>query len=110
MLQTVTPLRLLPLDVSRLAKMKYLLPTIISIPTVFACAIVVYNQATGTYALDFLPANWRTLIIILPLFGFAASVAMLFIKENAIEWRIAAIVNAFPFVLVLLAGLLGFGR
>ena len=85
--------------------MKYLLPTLISIPTVFACGLVVYNQATGTYPLAFISTSLQTVIILLPLLAFATSVAMVFIKENAIEWRIAAVFNGIPFGLVLLVSI-----
>ena len=90
--------------------MKYLLPMISSVPTIVLFAILVYNQVTGTYALAGLSREWTTAIILLPVLAFAASAAMIFVKKNAMEWRIAVVVNALPLLLVLLAGLLGLGR
>jgi hypothetical protein len=78
----------------------------ISIPTMFLCAVAVYNRVTGKYTVAFIPADWRTFIIFLPVLAFATCVAMATIKKNTIKWRIGAIFNEAPIFLALVASLL----
>ncbi len=82
--------------------MKYLLPVIFTIPTVVLSVLFLAGVATGEYLVAYLPEPLQGLSLFLPLVGFAACVAMIFIKPTDREWKIAAIFTALPIALVFL--------
>jgi uncharacterized membrane protein len=82
---------------------KYVFPTIVTIPTILVSAVVLYGKIMGTYHLRPLAeTNWGTVLVLLPVLSFAICVVMLFIKKNALEWKIAAIANLIPILLAFL--------
>lgn len=90
--------------------MKYLLPILFSLPT----AVLVLHTLFGPILFsffDFAPSNeteeWpprpssiQALFVFLPFLGFAASLAMIFVKPNVREWKIAAIFTGLPIALL----------
>ena len=47
-----------------------------------------------------------TALLLLPVVAFAICVAMIFVKSDSREWKIASIFNAMPIILALLAVLI----
>ena len=87
-------------------KTKYILPTIVTVPTILVSMVVLYSKITGTYLLRPLAeTNSGAVLVLLPVLCFAICVAMLFIKKNAPEWRMAAIANLVPILLAFLGSL-----
>lgn len=81
--------------------MKYFLPVIFSIPTVVLSLLFLAGVATGEYLVAYLPEPLKAISLFLPLVGFAACVAITFIKPNDREWKIAAIFNVLPIAFLL---------
>lgn len=87
--------------------MKYLFPTLISLPTAFCVLAFVVSSFTEVY----LAAKLPEFIIFLPFVAFAVSVVMIYVKKGAWEWIAATIFNGFPiaffFLLVSILQLVG---
>lgn len=88
--------------------MKHVLPILFSLPT----AIILLRFLVGSI-FDFAPPNetqeWPpqprpipALIVILPIAGFAASEAMMFIRPDDRAWKVATIFNGLPLAFLLL--------
>lgn len=86
--------------------MKYLLPIWFSLPTALWCIAILFGiffgpfQANNPTEFPSLPSNASAFLVILPIVGFAACVAMTFVKQGAREWRYAAIFNGIPIGLI----------
>ena len=87
--------------------MKYLPQIICSVPTIFVWGRLIYVQLFG-YGGSF--AGLVMWMIGLSFIAFTTCVAMAIFRSGSFEWRIAALFNSSPFVVVVLAGLLGLGR
>lgn len=85
--------------------MRYLLPSLISLPTVFIVAAFIFNQVTGlSPGMDVQFPHF----LLFPILAFALSVAGTFVKQGAREWLYAAILNGIPIVLWFLLSALSF--
>jgi hypothetical protein len=79
-------------------------PFICSTPTILLWAISFYRAIFGGVYIR--STGVITAIMLLPVIGFAICVAMIFVKSDSREWKIAAIFNAMPIILALLAVLI----
>jgi len=81
--------------------MKFVLPIIFTLPTIFVCASAFFSVVTGLPTIpDSLPIDFASIIIFLPLLGFATSIAMLFIRPNNKAWKVAAVINGIPIAII----------
>lgn len=86
--------------------MKYVLPILFSLPTALILLqflvgpIFDFAAANETEQWPPQPSSLQAFIGFLPFLGFAASVAMVFVKPNAREWKFAAIFTGLPIALL----------
>ena len=78
--------------------MKYLFPAIVTIPTILISATVAFGVLSGRYLFQELEVP--SLVRLLPLVSFAISIALIFVFPKAREWKVAALINAIPLMLV----------
>ncbi|PYT00981.1 MAG: hypothetical protein DMF63_04775 [Acidobacteria bacterium] len=85
--------------------MKYVFPILVSIPVLFVWAALFYRLTFGKP----LPITFGPALMGVSFLTFIASVAMSLVFPQSKEWRAAAVFNAIPFILLLIAALvLGF--
>ena len=83
--------------------MKNVLPIVFSVPTLLVWVALFYRILTGSvipFGLEFGLALGGVSFL-----AFTASVAMSFVIPDSSEWRVAAVFNGIPFVLIALAAL-----
>jgi hypothetical protein len=81
--------------------MRYIIPAIVTIPTILILAVVAYGMLNGRYL--FQELGIPSLVGLFPILSFTTSIALIFVFPNAREWKMAALINAIPLVLVGLA-------
>jgi hypothetical protein len=74
--------------------MKYFAPILLSLPTFLSWVFFLLRLSGNN-------PRWGVLTIGLSFLALCACIAMSILKPEAKEWRIAAIFNAIPFVLIL---------
>ncbi len=84
--------------------MKYLLPTIVSVPTALVVASAFFRVLTGWSLFEVI--GIPPIFGLLSLLSFATCVALIFVFPRSKEWKVAAILNGIPLLLVLLIMLL----
>lgn len=87
--------------------MKYVLPILFSLPTAlillqFIVGPIFDFSSTSNETQEWppRPRSMQAFLVFLPFLGFAACVAIVFVKPDAREWKIAAIFTGIPIALL----------